>query len=323
MNPKSIHINRFISPTIYKHIVEKEGSLTEHTISIGRHNITIFTSGSHNGIMVNSGPAELQLAKAIFEEVQRLARADTIDTIHSYIYLLDFPKKLDLSKDNVTSAECNSASTTFYIAEQYVEVVLWRKEEWAKVLYHELIHAFIIDYSVRVNKDGEERLKALLVHYNNSIREAYTETLATLLEINRTNGNIKDQCIFLGTQVNKIAFYIECPREELVVFERDTIAVLDDKEGIDYISMFFNSPKRILDTSTNTSSYYILKSIYLWCGVYKDSDLLSPQNMLDKGFINKKFYSVLIEALESGEYVQWLKSIYFKPTNSSLRLSLT
>jgi hypothetical protein len=142
-----------------------------------------------------------------------------------------------------------------------------------------------------------------------------------LLEINRTNSKIKDQCIFLGTQVNKIAFYMACPREELVVFERDTIADLDDKDGVECISTFFTNPKNILDLSTNTGSYYILKSIYLWCGVYKDNDLLLVSNMLDKEFINKKFYSVILEALESGEYVKWLETIYFKPTNPSLRLS--
>jgi hypothetical protein len=127
--------------------------------------------------------------------------------------------------------------------------------------------------------------------------------------------------VFLGTQVNKIAFYMEAPREELVVLDRNTIANLDDKEGIECISKFFTSPRNTLDSSTNTSSYYILKSIYLWCGVYKDNDLLSVSKMLDKEFINRKFYSVILEALENGEYVKWLETIYFKPTNTSLRLT--
>ncbi len=312
MIPKSIHNNRFVSPTIYKHIVDKEGTLREHTIDIGKDRITIFNCVSN----------ELQIAKTIFEEVNTFVKNNNNDTIHVYIYLLDFPKTLDVSKNDVTSSECNSGSTTFYIAEEYVEVVLWRSEEWTKVLYHELIHAFAIDYTLRVDRVSEERLKALLVHHNNSIREAYTETLATLLETTRTNSNIKDQCIFLGTQVNKIAFYKECKRGELVVFERYTIADLDNRDGIEYISRLFNNPRSILDTSTNTSSYYILKSIYLWAGVYKDTDLLLISNMLDKGFINKKFYSVVLEALESGEYIKWLQGIYFKPSDSSLRLTL-
>jgi hypothetical protein len=231
------------------------------------------------------------------------------------------PKQLDISKDNITSSECNSASTTFVIAEEYVEVVIWRSEEWEKVLYHELIHAFAIDYTLKPNMDSEIALKKLLPHYNGSIREAYTEVLATVLNTTRTLSNIKDQCIFLGTQVNKIGYFMESPREELVVIEKNSIANIDNKDGIECIDRFFNVSNRLLDSTTNTSSYYILKSIYLWYGVYKDSDLLISTNLLDKVFINKKFYSVILDALESGEYKEWLKSIYFKPTNTSLRLT--
>jgi hypothetical protein len=114
---------------------------------------------------------------------------------------------------------------------------------------------------------------------------------------------------------------MEASREELVVLNRNTIENIDDKSGIECIDRFFNNPDRLLDTTTNTSSYYILKSIYLWCGVYKDSDLLISTNLLDKVYINKKFYSVILDALESGEYKNWLKSIYFKPTDTSLRLT--
>lgn len=312
MIPKSVRNNRFISLTIHDYINENQHKLHRNISSIGRHNITIF----------NGGTDELQLATNIFEEVERLAKMPSKDSIRVYIYLLDYPKAIDISKGNITSAECNSASTTFYIADEYVEVVLWRGEEWTKVLYHELIHAFAIDYTLRVNRDLEVRLKKLLPHYNNTIREAYTETLATLLESNRKKSSIRDQCIFLGTQVNKIVFYMEASREELVVLDRNTIANLDDKEGVDYISNFFTSPRNILDSSTNTSSYYILKSIYLWCGVYKDNDLLSVSKILDKEFINRRFYSVILEALENGEYVKWLETIYFKPTNTSLMLNL-
>jgi hypothetical protein len=330
MTPKSIHNNRFMSPTIYKFIVENDEKLRKGTISIERHNITINKSSkekhlrsnnSQNKNIVDNSFSEIKLASNIFEEVQGLVKKPTNDNIRVYIYLLDYPKNLDISKENITSAECNSGSTTFYLADECVEVVIWRGEEWTKVLYHELIHAFYIEYVLRINRDAEIRLKSLLPHYNNTIREAYTEILATLLETNRTHSDIRDQCLFLGTQVNKIAFYMFSPREELVVLERDTVANLDDKDGIEYISDFFTNPRNILDTSTNTGSYYILKSIYLWCGVYKDSDLLLVSKMLDKEFININFYTVILEALESGEYVKWLKSIYFKPTNKSLRLT--
>lgn len=309
MLPKSIHNNHFISPVIYKYIVDNEQSFKETTVNISKHTITIYS----NSIDL----LDIQNAEKIFNQIAK----STNDSIHTYIYLIDIPKTLDMDKSNITSSECNSASTTFFIQDEYVEVVIWRREEWEKVLYHELVHAFAIDYTLRINKDAEISLKRLLPHYNGSIREAYTEVIATVLNTTRSSSNIKDQCIFSGTQVNKIGYYMEASREELVVLNRNTIANIDNRSGIEYIDKFFNSPNRLLDTTANTSSYYILKSIYLWCGVYKDSDLLDINNIMNKVYINKKFYSVIIEALETGEYKEWLKSIYFKPTDISLKMS--
>jgi hypothetical protein len=309
MIPKSIHNNRFISPIIYKYIIDNEKIFKETTVTISKHTITIYSD--------TIDLLDIQNAEKIFNQLAK----PTNDHISTYIYLIDLPKRLDINKDNITSRECNSASTTFFIPEEYVEVVIWRSEEWEKVLYHELIHAFAIDYTLKLDKNSEISLKKLLPHYNGSIREAYTEILATVLNTTRTLSNIKDQCIFLGTQVNKIGYFIESSREELVVLSDNSIANIDDKSGIECIDKFFKSSNRLLDTTTNTSSYYILKSIYLWCGIYKDNDLLISTNLLDKVFINKKFYSVILDALESGEYKNWLKSIYFKPTNTSLRLT--
>jgi hypothetical protein len=310
MIPKSINNNPFISPVIYKYIVDNTQNFKETTVNISKHTITIYSD--------TIDLLDIQNAEKIFNQISK----PTNDSIHTYIYLIDIPKALDIDKSNITSSECNSASTTFFIQDEYVEVVIWRSEEWEKVLYHELVHAFAIDYTLRINKDSEISLKRLLPHYNGSIREAYTEVIATVLNTTRTRSNIKDQCIFSGTQVNKIGYYMECTREELVVLNRNTIANIDDKDGIEYIDKFFNNPDRLLDTTANTSSYYIIKSIYLWYGVYKDSDLLDISNIMNKVYINKKFYSVILEALESGEYKEWLKSIYFKPTDISLKMTV-
>jgi hypothetical protein len=309
MIPRSIHNNHFISPVIYKYIINNTQNFKETTVNIYKHTITIYSD--------SIDLLDIENAEKIFNQVSK----PTNDSIHTYIYLINMPKRLDINKDNITSSECNSASTTFFIPEEYVEVVIWRSEEWEKVLYHELVHAFAIDYTLRINKDSENSLKTLLPHYNGSIREAYTEVIATVLNTTRTLSNIKDQCIFSGTQVNKIGYFMESSREELVVLDKNTIANIEDKDGIECIDKFFNNPDRLLDTSANTSSYYIIKSIYLWYGVYKDSDLLDISNIMNKAYINKKFYSVILEALESGEYKNWLKSIYFKPTDISLKMT--
>ena len=310
MIPKSILNNHFMSPKIYEYILVNAPNFLTQTVTFGRNSITLLS-------MTPINPSYIESATKIYTHIESLANKSN-DTIKCYIYLTDFKKSLDLEKDNITSAECNTASTTFFIAEAYVEVVLWRHEEWCKVLYHELIHAFAIDYRLRLNAENETRLLQAFPHYNKSIREAYTEVLATLLS-NRTS--LKDETIFLGSQVNKIIYFMSAPLEALVGLGGNSKANVNNAEGIEYIGKFFKSPNRLLDGSTNTSSYYILKSIYLWNCIYKDSSLLDISNLINKSYINTNFYKVLLDALESGEYIEWLKSIYFKPTNTSLRLT--
>jgi hypothetical protein len=310
MIPKSILNNHFISPKIYTYLLENEHNFIEETVQFGNNSITLLS-------VTPISSSDIENAKRIYNHIEVLANKSN-DTIKCYIYLTDFKKHLDLEKDNITSAECNTASTTFFVAEEYVEVVLWRREEWCKVLYHELIHAFTIDYRLRLNVGFEARLLELFPHYNKSIREAYTEVLATLLS---NRGAIKDENVYLGSIVNKIIYFMSVPREELVQLTSTHKANVNNKNGIEYIRKFFKSPNRLLDASTNTSSYYILKSIYLWNCIYKDPSLLDVSNLLNKSYVNTNFYRVLIEALESDEYIEWLQSIYFKPNDTSLRLT--
>ena len=304
MIPKSINNNRFISPVINSYIQKN----IELFYQESNDTITIFTSKKENN---------LDNAIRIYERISGLAKPQK-DKIKCYLFLIDIPKEIDVSKDNITSAECNTASTTFYFSENYIEVALWRREEWRKVFYHELIHAFSIDTKISPEVSQEIKLKVLFPHYNNSIREAYTEILATLFSKETDN---KDECIYLGSQVNKIIYFLESTPEERVQLKQNYKTDVSDKNGLEKIDHFFKRPANLLDPSTNTSSYYFLKSIYFWYGCYKEAKILEIDNLLDKKYINSTFYKVILEALESGEYISWLQSIYFKPTNTSMRLT--
>ena len=260
--------------------------------------------------------SELEEAKRIYKEVLTLSKtANTLTEkpIRCYIFLVNIPKELDYSKKNITSTECNSGCSTFY--ENYIEIVLWRSEEWKKVFYHELIHATYLDKDILgENTQKDLELKNIFPHYNDSIFEAYTEILATILYVKSISNSLsiyslmKDQNIFLGTQVNKIIHYMN-------------IKNASSKNGL-FIEDFFRNPNIVLDKSTNTSSYYFLKSIYLWNCMYKDKTLCTLEKILDKEFINSYFYDIFINTLKTKEYYNWLNKIYFEPKNDSLRLTL-
>lgn len=304
MIARSIENNNFLSSVIYQELRKQVPLLHKETREIDKHTITVF----------DTEKGSINEAVRIFNEVSRLAKRQPEDRISCFLYLLDFPKQIDLSKTNITSAECNTASTTFYSREDKIEVALWRKEEWQKVFYHELIHAFSIDTIISPMKEQEQQIKKRFPHYNNSIREAYTEILATRLA---SKENLKDEALFIGAQVNKLIYFME--HNESIIETKSTD--LNNRSGIEHIDAFFNNPSRLLDSTTNTSSYYVLKSIYYWYAVTHDPSILEINKLTDKQFVRQNFYRILLEALESGEYQTWLKDIYFTPSNTSLRLT--
>jgi hypothetical protein len=304
-----------MSPVVYNYIVDNEPRFIKESTKIDNDTITIYTSKKEDN---------LDAAVRIYKEVSRLAKPKR-EKMCCYLFLTDFPKHLDVQKDNITTAECNTATTTFYMQEDYTEVVIWRREEWQKVFYHELVHAFSIDTNLSENSVLERELSSIFPHYNNTIREAYTEVLATLLSnISTDKGSmtsLKDENLFLGAQVNKLIYFMESTQEERVELTSSNKNNVKDKNGIEKIQRFFTNPARYLDHSTNTGSYYFLKSMYLWYGIYYDNKLLDLKNILDKKYINRIFYQVVLGALEGGEYQKWLESIYFKPTDTSIRLT--
>lgn len=327
--PKSLNSNNnFLSEKIKKSIFESLKKFKSVKFSDPPNQVEIFSLGE-------KPISELEKARTVYQQVYILSkRLNNQDKrpILSYIYLVDAPKELDGNKDNITSTECNSASTTFY--SDYLEIVIWRKEEWLKVFYHELIHAFNLD-KIIIKQDimKEMRLKQLFPHYNNSLYEAYAEILATVLYINniyKLNDGFytryiekwKDQNIFMGSQVNKIVQFMT--HHSNTPNKNNAIQLPFGKSIETFDSnIFFRNPKKLLDNSTNTCSYYILKSIYLWRAIYKDTSLLHMDNLMNKEFIQNHFYDVFINTLECNEYIEWLNKIYFYPKNQSLRLTLT
>jgi hypothetical protein len=329
--PKSIFNNHFMSPLIHNYIIKNGSSFIEESTTIGKST----TNGDLNGndsitIYTINKESNMDAAFRIYTEISNIAKlyaeVPRASKMCCYIYLTDFPKKLDTEKDNITSSECNTATTTFYMQQDYIEVAIWRREEWQKVFYHELVHAFGIDQILVPDSISEEKLKSIFPHYNGTIQEAYTEVLATLLSnISQSGGSLtslKDENLFLSAQVNKIIYFMESTPEERVELGRNSNRNnINDKTGIEKIKKFFINPVRYLDQSTNTGSYYFLKSMYLWYGIYKDNKLLDLKNILDKKYCNGIFYQVVLDALEKGEYLKWLESIYFKPNDTSIRLT--
>lgn len=154
--------------------------------------------------------------------------------------MLDFSNKNNfLCSDNVNSG----------VSIKHELIMIWRKEEFYKVLIHELVHFFGIDFYV--NDSIYEKLNELLnlkykIVGSDKINESYTEAIAIFLhsiiysEENMLNINdvMKYEIMFSHFQMAKILSYFNC-------------------ESFDKLE------KTNIKQNTSVFSYYIIKSILM------------------------------------------------------------
>jgi hypothetical protein len=103
------------------------------------------------------------------------------------LYDIDAPKMFNMDGQSITPSQVNSAYTIpcRYANDngsgKYLEVVIFRKEEWIKVLFHELMHLYSYDIS-----SSDRRINARLSRIFHcicdfNITEAYAEFWARIL----------------------------------------------------------------------------------------------------------------------------------------------
>ena len=157
------------------------------------------------------------------------------------------PKKNNdiIGPDNCNSGYCN----VLYDKDKNGDIVLYRNEEFYKVLIHELIHANFIDYNIIIKQKDSSMDNKICTNYNILLNESFTETFACLINITLvhyyTNIKIeelfKNEVKFMINNFNKIMNYFKIESMKDIIVE--------------------NGCKKYFRQKTNVFSYYILKSI--------------------------------------------------------------
>lgn len=171
-----------------------------------------------------------------------------------FIYLSD-DEKIVPHNEPIKTKHVNSGYTRPGCNETN-SIVVYRKEEWFKVLAHECIHAFNLDFSVKDNNYLNQKLNYLFpLNFPFNAFEAYCETWAVLwntifytyfenkksfnIFYNKFIENINRECKFTNYQCNKV------------------LRILN----LNYVDLL-NSNTNYKE-ETNVFSYYFLKRILL------------------------------------------------------------
>jgi hypothetical protein len=207
-------------------------------------------------------------------------KSKCVDVLNIYVYLTPFEKKIPASKGQSIGPENANTGYTFRCEKQN-EIVIYRQEEWFKVLMHETMHAFGTDFDDNSGTGAEDDLKTIFSLPDDvkiKFSETYSEIWARIM-------NVVFQTYFksppslesrtLSKFKKNIDFYLHL---ESIFSLYQCIKILDYM-GINYTILTSDSDnsKQIVTSfyreNTNVFAYYVLTSILLnnhsdfllWC----------------------------------------------------------
>ena len=187
------------------------------------------------------------------------------NSIKLYLFLSKYEKELPNSTiDILDSIHCNSAVTT--ACNKDGEILIYRKEEWLKVLIHETIHLLCLDFSGIDYYELKSKIKSLFpIKSDFEISESYSECWANIINSYFISYNLLD---------NKknydffLKYYLVINYYERLFSLFQCLKVLDHM-NIKYENLYNKDEMSIMSRKlykekTNVFPYYILKMILLY-----------------------------------------------------------
>ena len=231
--PINVQHNAECNELIYKHYILSDGSV-----------INIYTNKNSNDINIDLIAKIFDIFHKITNKKNKIYLTIYLSNIKKKIYEYDFQHHHKLLKP----ININSGSTM-----KNINISLWRYEEIYKVLIHELIHYFSVDFGFDTNgyEKAEEHIKKIInVEGEDRLFESYTETMANIIHCclleKITNINITKllelEISFSLLQIGKILNYFNIEKYEDI----------------------FNKSKNKINQSTSVLSYFIIKGSLLF-----------------------------------------------------------
>ena len=190
--------------------------------------------------------------------------------LHIYIYLTDVKRQLPSSNIHILDAiNINGGISNVCVQNSISEIVIYRKEEWFKVLIHETFHNYGLDFSDLMINSMKEKVKNLFpIQSNMELFEAYTECWGEII-------NMGFICYLTIEQVktNKEEKFIQLMRE-LLTIEKSFSLFQCNKilqfMNLEYEDLFKNDPvsklkrNNFYKENTNVFPYYFVKCILMY-----------------------------------------------------------
>lgn len=182
-----------------------------------------------------------------------------------YLYFTSLKKMLS-TKNEVLNYNHVNTGFTYTCPSTNGEIVIFRKEEWFKVLIHESFHNLHLDFSGMNNDHCVKMMHSVFnVPSDVNLFESYTEIWAKILNVLIFSYKLTPT---KKTNHKKEVFYKYC--EFLLNYERShcffQMAKVLDYHGFTYEEVLNKSEKiKMYRENTNVFTYYVITTILLNC----------------------------------------------------------
>ena len=218
-------------------------------------------------------------AHRIYMWLSMISKKSTcVETLTIYVYLTPFKKQLPENKsESIGPVHANTGYT--YRCEKKNEIVIYREEEWFKVLLHETIHAFGNDFSTDEGSSGAiKQLFSLPPGISIRMSETYSEIWARIMNV-VFQTYFKNPPSLQSRSVLKFKKNVEFYLHLESIFSLYQCIKILDFMGVNYQLLIGDSEhsKKMIRSfyreNTNVFAYYVLTSILLnnhdvflsWC----------------------------------------------------------
>jgi hypothetical protein len=220
-----------------------------------------------------------------------------------YLYLTDLPKKKGKDQDPLGPPHANTAYT--HVCSPSTDMVVYRQEEWFKVLIHETFHSLGLDFStMNIAKVQEMLASHFRINSKFDLYETYNETWAELINL-----------IFLGVlsqqSVPRMIHDIENLMNMEIHFSMFQSVKVLQHHHLTYSGILKHEKTNTYRENTNVFCYYVLKSLMLffindfmsWCREHNENLF----NFEKKPESLENFGKFVIQQSHDPEYLQELQ----------------
>ena len=211
--------------------------------------------------------------------LQGYSRKECSQHLSIYLYLTSMKKTLDDCTTDCTISQDNANTAFTFACKRNNEVYLYRKEEWFKVLCHELFHSFGLDFSEFECSEVDKKMFTVFpIKTDLRLYEAYTELWGEMLNAMfiahfSVNSEEYDYFIEEGSEYQQAYLNKMLKKVEPLLYQERMFSVFQASKilthyGMSYDDLYSKDTDAIkarngYKESTPVLSYYIIKNILL------------------------------------------------------------